>query len=452
MVGRNMCGHILLPVMLSRARRRRPVALLGLAGRMPFDARLNLLRPRGHVPYDFPNGVCGANLESSSCRVHVLQDRDDGIAMPWVPVDGAGELVDDSRGFSHGASHAMYVSRESSGTCTRDYVTSDHFDGKRFANPAGTAGQPFSKVPRMLLERRVRWPPHVEVRPQVPPPLNDSAAVITFIGHSTFLIQTAAANILTDPMYSERASPLPWVGPRRVRAPGVRFEDLPPISTVLLSHNHYDHCDLPTLRMLARRFNPAVVTPLGNGRLIRSAGIRQVEELDWWQSSTIAALPITLTPAYHFSARTPFDKNRALWSGFILQADGARIYFAGDTAFGDFFGEIRRRLGPIDLALLPIGAYEPRWFMKIVHMNPAEAVQAHLDLEAARSIAMHFGTFQLTTEGIDEPSRALDEACRARKVAQCSFRPLEVGESVRVERASNHPQSATERRSHRENT
>src|SRR5688572_16999050 len=285
----------------------------------------------------------------------------------------------------------------------------------------------------MLREPRTPWPTYVEVRPQLPPALNGAAAVVTFIGHATFLIQTAAGNILTDPMYSERASPLTWAGPRRVRRPGVRFDDLPPISTVLLSHNHYDHCDLPTLRRLADRFDPVVVTPLGNGRLARSAGIRRIEELDWWQHSTTCALPITLTPAHHFSARTPCDKLRALWGGFAIALDTIRLFFAGDTAYGDFFSDIRRRTGPIDLALLPIGAYEPRWFMQAVHMNPDEAVRAHLDLEAAQSIAMHFGTFQLTTEGIDEPLRALAEALRASNVSASRFRSLDVGESVRLE-------------------
>ena len=222
------------------------------------------------------------------------------------------------------------------------------------------------------------------------------SAVVTFIGHSTFLIQTAAGNILTDPMSSQRAGPLNLLGPRRVRQPPVRFDDLPPISTILLSHNHYDHCDLRTLRMLADRFDPIVVTPLGNAALVRSAGIRRVEELDWWQSAKTCAWPIVLTPARHFSARTPLDRNRALWGGFMLTAGRARVFFAGDSGYAPLFRDIRQRPGPIGLALLPIGAYEPRWFMQAVHMNPAEAVQAHLDLEAAESIGMHFGTFQLT--------------------------------------------------------
>ena len=284
----------------------------------------------------------------------------------------------------------------------------------------------------MLLEPRTPWPARVDEPPRRLPERDGAAAVITFIGHSTFLIQTAAGNILTDPMYSQRAGPLNIVGPRRVRQPAVRFDDLPAISMVLLSHNHYDHCDLRTLGMLAERFDPLVVTPLGNGVLVRSAGIRRVEELDWWQEAKTAALPIALTPAQHFSARTPFDRNRALWGGFMLVAGGKRIFFAGDTAYAPFFRDVRQRLGPIDLALLPIGAYEPRWFMQIVHMNPVEAVQAHLELAAAESVAMHFGTFQLTTEGIDEPQRALEDACRTKSIPPSRFRTLDSGESVRL--------------------
>ena len=311
----------------------------------------------------------------------------------------------------------------------------DHFDGRRFVNPNGAAGQPFSAVVRMLLEPRTSWPVRLNEPPQRPPGLDGAAAVITFIGHATFLIQTAAGNILTDPMYSQRAGPLRVLGPRRVRQPAVQFDNLPSISTVLLSHNHYDHCDLRTLGRLAERFNPAVVTPLGNAALVRSSGIRQVEELDWWQEAKTSTVPITLTPAQHFSARGPLDRNRALWGGFMLAASGARIFFAGDTAYADFFRDVRRRLGPIDLALLPIGAYEPRWFMQSVHMNPAEAVQAHLDLEASESVGMHFGPFQMTTEGIDEPLRALEEACRVRNIPRSRFRTLGFGESVRLPRA-----------------
>jgi L-ascorbate metabolism protein UlaG (beta-lactamase superfamily) len=310
--------------------------------------------------------------------------------------------------------------------------SSDHVDGRRFVNSAGMTGQPWTAVPRMLMERRTPWPAHVPVTPRRPASLDAAQAVVTFIGHATFLIQTAAGNILTDPMYSQRASPLSAIGPQRVRQPAVPFDDLPPISVVLLSHNHYDHCDLPTLRRLAHRFDPLVITPLGNGALVRSTGMRRVEELDWWQSARASPLPIALTPAQHFSARSPFDRNRALWGGFVCEAGSVRLYFAGDTAYAPFFCEVPRRLGPIDLALLPIGAYEPRWFMRAMHMNPAEAVQAHMDLEAAESVGMHFGTFQLTTEGIDAPLLALDEACDASGIPRTRFRTLPFGESLRI--------------------
>lgn len=196
--------------------------------------------------------------------------------------------------------------------------------------------------------------------PRAVVPLDGARTSATFVGHSTFLIQTAAGNILTDPIYAERAGPFNMVGPRRVRKPAIAFDDLPPIALVLLSHNHYDHCDIHTLRRLAARFDPLVVTPIGNGSLARAAGIRRVEELDWWQQGSQPTWPVVLTPARHFSARTPFDRNRALWGGFVVTVANVRIFFGGDSAYGPLFREIGRRLGPIDLALLPIGAYEPR--------------------------------------------------------------------------------------------
>jgi len=205
---------------------------------------------------------------------------------------------------------------------------------------------------------------------------------------------------------------------------------------VLLSHNHYDHCDRRTLGRLAERFDPLVLTPLGNGALVRSCGIRRVEELDWWQEAKTSGLPITLTPAQHFSARNPLDRNRALWGGFALVAGGSRIFFAGDTAYASFFRDVRERLGSIDLALLPIGAYEPRWFMQDQHMNPEEAVRAHIDLRAALSIATHFGCFQLTDEGIDEPLRELELARRQHGIGASDFRALENGETLLLPRTA----------------
>jgi L-ascorbate metabolism protein UlaG (beta-lactamase superfamily) len=306
----------------------------------------------------------------------------------------------------------------------------DHFDGSRFFNPTGANGKPFSAVPRMMREPRTPWPAAIPVAEVRPPALGSASAAVTFIGHSTFLIQTAAGHVITDPVYAIKAGPFGRFGPRRIRRPAIAFDDLPHISTILLSHNHYDHCDLRTLRALHARFQPQVITLTGNARLLRSAGITRVRELDWWDEASDSPFRVTATPAQHFSARTPFDRNRALWGGFVIAAGGVRIFFAGDTGYAPHFGEVRARFGAVDLALLPIGAYEPRWFMKDVHMNPAEAVQACEDLGSPPSIGMHFGTFQLTAEGVDEPLRALERALDARGMARGAFRAPGFGESL----------------------
>jgi L-ascorbate metabolism protein UlaG (beta-lactamase superfamily) len=233
--------------------------------------------------------------------------------------------------------------------------------------------------------------------------------------------------VLTDPIFSERCSPVSWAGPKRARPPGIALEDLPRPDVVLLSHNHYDHMDLPTLRALQARHAPRFVTMLGNAPVLAGLGIAAVE-LDWWQDVTAGALRITATPARHFSARTPFDRNRALWGGFMLSVGAGMVLFAGDSGAGTHWADIRSRLGAPDVALLPIGAYEPRWFMGPVHMNPAEAVHAHLALGARRSVGMHFGTFQLTDEAIDAPVIALEAARAAARVD--TFVALGFGETA----------------------
>lgn len=310
---------------------------------------------------------------------------------------------------------------------------SDHFDGERFFNPSLAHGRPLSAVPKMMAEPRAAWPSSVPVTRQRAA-AHDPAdwLTVTFVGHSTFIIQARGLTFITDPVFAERASPLSFIGPRRVRAAAVALEDLPPIDVVLLSHNHYDHCDLTSLRTLAQRFDPLLVTPIGNRRMGTSARFRRIVELDWWESTTAAPVPITVTPAQHFSARTPFDRNRALWGSFVLEIDGRRLFVGGDSGYAPHFAEIRERFGPMDLSLLPIGAYEPRWFMRDIHMNPEEAVQAHLDLGSRRSIGMHFGTFQLTTEAIDEPLHALARARAAHGLASEAFDTVEFGASVRI--------------------
>lgn len=300
------------------------------------------------------------------------------------------------------------------------YPISDHFDGKHFFNPSLGAPRDRRGLIQVLRwrfgEKRVPWPANIANTPYPPPaPPGPNQAAITFIGHATFLIQVPGFTLLTDPIFSERASPVSFLGPRRARPPGLALSQLPKIDAILLSHNHYDHADLPSLRALRSAHAPAAITLLGTAKLLAKAGIGATE-LDWWGSTPLGKLHITATPARHFSRRTLTDGNRALWGGFMIHIGGAKILFAGDSGAGPHWAEIRQRLGAPDLALLPIGAYEPRWIMAPVHMNPEEAVQAHLDLGARQSIGMHFGTFRLTDEAIDAPVQTLGAICRERGV------------------------------------
>jgi N-acyl-phosphatidylethanolamine-hydrolysing phospholipase D len=233
---------------------------------------------------------------------------------------------------------------------------------------------------------------------------------VTWVGHSTALLQIGPFNVLTDPVWGERASPVSWIGPRRLMAPGVPFEKLPEIDLVLLSHNHYDHLDAPTVGRIAQRFPAASwLSPLGLGPLLRSLGVRHVVERDWWESVSTLSFSATCVPAQHFSARGMGDRGDTLWCGWTLETDGLRVYFAGDTALHPEFEQIGRRCGPFDLVMLPIGAYEPRWFMRSVHMNPEDAVQAYQALCVNGTnppcLALHWGTFRLTDEAVDEPPR-----------------------------------------------
>lgn len=226
----------------------------------------------------------------------------------------------------------------------------------------------------------------------------------TWLGHATVLVQLDHVTVLTDPIWSERASPVDWLGPRRLVEPPLALEALPPLDAVVVSHNHYDHLDLATLARLAGRGTRFLV-PLGNGELLRRAGIGPVEELDWWQSVTVRGVTVTCVPARHWSQRGLGDTNRALWAGWVVAGPTRRFYFAGDTGYQRAFAEIAARLGPLDLAALPIGAYEPAAMMRSVHMNPEEAVRATVDLGARRALGIHWGTFDLTDEPIDEPPR-----------------------------------------------
>jgi L-ascorbate metabolism protein UlaG (beta-lactamase superfamily) len=338
--------------------------------------------------------------------------------------------------------HAGLSPHTRAGAAVTTFPPSDHCDGSVFFNPAVGSARPTATrgilpVLRWRLSgSRSRWPDHIDDPPPTgdpratPPP---SAAGVTFIGHSSFHLRLGALSVLTDPIWSERCSPLSWAGPRRVRAPGRRLDDLPRIDLVLVSHNHYDHLDLPSLRRVAARDDPLFLTPLGNAPLLARAGARRVVELDWWDTHSLpGGARITAVPARHFSARTLRDRNRALWCGFSVAWDGHHVLFAGDSASGPHWAAIRARLGPPDLALLPIGAYAPRWFMAAVHMDPDEAVTAHQELGARRSVGMHFGTFQLTDEPVGEPETRLAAAAAATGLAPGVFTTLGFGETRHI--------------------
>lgn len=245
------------------------------------------------------------------------------------------------------------------------------------------------------------------------PRASETAFAATWIGHSTVLMQFGGMNVITDPVFSQRAFPVQWMGPRRVMDPALPIDALPPLDVILLSHNHYDHLDKPAAKRIARAHPRATwIVSLGLGAYLRGWGAREIVELDWWQQTTINGLRVTATPARHFSARRLGDRNKSLWCGFALEMESMRAYFAGDTAYHPQFGEIGTRCGPFDFVMIPIGAYDPRWFMHIVHVDPEEAVRIYEDLVAPHAgmpsplmLGIHWGTFRLTDEPMDEPPR-----------------------------------------------
>ena len=310
--------------------------------------------------------------------------------------------------------------------------TSDHFDGARFSNIApATRDKSLRDLIRWRRTSRPGpWPSRVPAA-RVVPDARSASTRITIVGHATALIQMRGLNLITDPIWSERASPLSFLGPKRVAPPGVAFDDLPRIDAVLLSHNHYDHLDTATLQRLVRRDDPLIVTPLGADAIVRrSIPKARLSSGDWWERRRLSAdVEVTLLPAQHWSARGVFDRRMALWCGFALDAGGEIVYVAGDTGYGDggLFRVLRRRIGRPDLALLPIGAYAPRWFMADQHVDPDEAVTILLDLDARHALGMHWGVFPLGDEGRDEPREALTRALVERRIEPSRFVAAEPG-------------------------
>lgn len=311
---------------------------------------------------------------------------------------------------------------------------SDHFDGLRFFNP----GQPATD--RSLIEvlrwrwgeRRAAWPKQVPVTPAIPD-ARVAGLRVTMVGHASLLIQVDGLNILTDPVWSDRASPLSFAGPKRVTAPGIAFDSLPPIDAVLVSHNHYDHLDLATLRRLQRQSDPLMVMPLGNDAIVRRAiPPARIAAGDWGDRIALSdRVGTTLTRANHWSSRGLSDRRMALWAGHYLDTPTGGIWFAGDTGYGDgaIFRDIRARHGAPRVALIPIGAYAPRWFMTAQHVNPDEAVRIMQDVGAEHALGIHWGTFQLTDEPRGEPVSGLASALAAAGIAPERFVAAEPGAS-----------------------
>ncbi len=305
---------------------------------------------------------------------------------------------------------------------------SDHFDGTRFFNPGGEAPRGGMDLLRWQFGGGKKvWPKSVPLPEAAQPDPRADDLRITMVGHATMLIQTAGLNILTDPVWSDRASPLAFAGPKRVTAPGIAFDDLPKVDLILLSHNHYDHLDLTTLAGLERDHKPLIVTPLGNDAILRpDLPKARIETRDWDQAVSFGPLTLHFEPCHHWSARGMGDRSMALWAAFVIDGPAGKVVHIGDTGFdsGKPYRRLRARHGVPRAAILPIGAYEPRWFMRAQHQNPEEAVQGLEILGAASAIGHYWGTFQLTDEGREEPPEALATALRSRSLAPARFQPL----------------------------
>lgn len=316
---------------------------------------------------------------------------------------------------------------------------SDHFDGKEFFTPGVSPhdklyehghGKFFWKW--ILRKPKNHWK-YVKNKFRTVPEkrVNSDRVFITYINHSTVLIQTKGLNIITDPVFSKRIGPLPILKLHRYRDPGVKIEELPHIDVVLLSHNHYDHMDIKSLRFISVRDNPKILTPLGNSYYLKTRRVRGAKDMDWWDKEVISQdISVVSVPSQHFSARAISDRNKTLWSGFIIETPRGPIYFAGDTGYGDFIERIKEKYSKFILGLIPIGAYKPEWFMAPVHTSPEEAIKIHKDLNIETSIAIHFGTFKLADDGQDEAKEMIRDIVSNNLIPRVDFRVLENGQSV----------------------
>lgn len=307
------------------------------------------------------------------------------------------------------------------------------FDGKRFSYPGNSVlGSRWDVLRWAITRKPAKWPKGL-ANPKAAEVIErvcEDRLRVSFINHATVLIQSQGLNIITDPVFSKRVSPASFAGPKRHRPPGLAIDELPTIDAILISHTHYDHLDLRSLKKLCDRDKPIVLAPLKCGQIINPVSHQKTVELSWWDSHTLNEhTSISLVPARHWTSRKPGDENQCLWGGFVINFKAGAVYFAGDTGYGDgeHFRQAASQLGPFRCALIPIGAYEPRWFMKPQHMNPAEALKAFKDLQTAYALGIHHGTFQLTDEQHDAPVKDLNTAINADALEQGRFIALDNG-------------------------
>ncbi len=316
------------------------------------------------------------------------------------------------------------------------YPRSDHFDGKKFFNPDTRVGHGFLDTIKWLWEMDVvRWPQWIEDQPRekLLQRIGRGRIRITYINQGTTLIQLDNCNILTDPIWSDKAGPYSWLGVKRVRKPGIPFDDLPPVDLILISHDHYDHLDIQTLKKLYKIKQPKIITGLGIKRILNSEGIFNVTELDWWENCPYKGreILITFVPASHSSGRGIFDTNRTLWGGFVIKGKSGTIYFAGDSGYADFVNTIKKTFPQITVSLLPLGSYEKRWYMKHQHMNPSDAVKIHKILNSQISMGIHFATFlEHPEQSIDAHEKDLKIALKKYSFSESCFIVPKFGEGI----------------------